>query len=362
MGFRTKLARVQDMLRMSKSRGLASALKVAWNRYCYDHFTSSSLPVVCKTRPYCVQIETSRACNLRCKMCEYSYRTDNGPTMRLEEFKAVLAEFPYVQSVDITGIGEPFCNNDFLDILRHAKSLGVYVVFSTNGNLLTEDKMRALIDMGTDEVRFSLDAATKATHEEIRRGSDFTRVTGAISTFSRMVEESRVAKPRRHISCTISRENLDEAPLVVNLAQLLGANGVTFLDLIVFQGGVYEANARIGVASEEQLARIRRQIREAAERTGVEVTTGLGLSIEQPGRMICMRPWINAYINVMGDVYPCCRVTQRNEKTDKYKLGNLFVDRFDDIWNSPAYQTLREEMAHPTAIPRVCVGCDMVRK
>ena len=362
MSLHSKLLRLTDMLQMSKRRGLLDASRVAWNRYCYDHFTSGSLPVLCKTRPYCVQIETSRACNLRCKMCEYSYRQDNGPTMRVDAFKTVLAQFPSVQSVDVTGIGEPFCNKDFLDIVRHAKSQGLYVVFSTNGNLFTEDIMQELIDIQVDQIRFSLDAATKKTHEDIRRGSDFTRVTGAIALLSRMVVQAGKSKPQRHISYTISHENLDEAPLIVNLARELGVGGVTFLDLIVFQGGVYDTTARIDVASEGHMARIGEQIREAAEQTGVEVTTGQGLSMDRPPRMICMRPWMNAYVNVQGDLYPCCLVTQRNEDTDKHKFGNLFVDRFDDIWNSTAYQTLREEMAHPTVVPQMCVGCKMVRK
>ena len=362
MSFYTKFGRITNMLQMSGRRGLIGAFKVALNRYRYDHFTSQRLPDRCATGPYAAQIETSRACNLRCPMCEYSYRQDNGAIMRFATFRKILDQLTTISSLDITGIGEPFCNKDFLDCLRYAKSKGLRLKFSTNGNLLTQDKIASVVDIGVDEIWFSLDAATKACHERVRKGSDFDRVTGAIQALSKCAEEAGKGEPQCCICYTLSRENIEEAPKAIGLAKRLGAERLEFRDLIVFDGGDYSEDTRIESMGDEYLVGIRDQIRTEQERTGLDVTLSLKLGNEAVHSRLCMDPWRSVFVDIEGNLYPCCRVTQRNEDITKYRMGNLLSERFEDIWNKQEYQLLRRNMAHPSNIPPMCVGCDMVIK
>lgn len=342
--------------------GLAGAIRAGANRYRYDHQVSRELPSRSPTTPYHVQIETSRVCNLRCKMCEYSYMENKGHVMSLEMFQKILAQFPALMSVDITGIGEPFCNPAFLDIVRHAKSQGLYVGFVNNGNLMTEERMDALIDMKVDLIQFSVDAATKATHESIRLHSDFDRVTSRIATLSKKVKQSGQAVPVLHMNFTMSRENVHETSQFVGLAKSLGVTDVSFRCLIVFEGGVYGNEDKIDDLGTERLVSIGDELLEEGRKHGVNVHLDPILTRKGQDPRICMRPWMDAFVDVFGNLYPCCLVTQRNQDMSQYVLGNLLNSRFEEIWNGETYQKLRADMADPRRIPPICDGCVMLKR
>ncbi len=53
-------------------------------------------------------------------------------------------------------------------MIRYLKDRGTYVLFNTNGTLLTERKGRELIDSGLDELRVSLDAAEPVAFKAVR--------------------------------------------------------------------------------------------------------------------------------------------------------------------------------------------------
>jgi MoaA/NifB/PqqE/SkfB family radical SAM enzyme len=362
MSLSSKISRIRDVVHQSRKRGLGEAFRAAWNRYRYDHSVSQSLPVVSTTTPYHLQVEPSRVCNLRCRMCEYSYMENKGHVMSLENFRKILAEFPALGSLDLTGIGEPFCNPDFLDMVRHAKERGLYVEFVNNGNLLTEARMDALIEMELDLIMFSIDAATKETHEAIRVHSRFDRVLEAIRTLGEKVGASGRGVPERHMNFTMSLENVDEAPDAVPLAKSVGVSLVAFRYMKVFEGSAYGAEDCIETLGAARLAEIREAILEQSRRHGVRVDLDPLLAGTADQERICKRPWMNAYVDVFGNLYPCCLVTQTNHDITSISLGNLLQTRFVDLWNNGFYQGLRTSMRHPTEIPDLCRGCAMLNK
>ncbi len=55
---------------------------------------------------------------------------------------------------------------------------------------------------------------------------------------------------------------------------------------------------------------------------------------------LCPYPWFNMNVTWQGEVVPCCR-----DLTPKTVLGNVFeVDSLWEIWNSPAYISLRKAL------------------
>jgi radical SAM protein with 4Fe4S-binding SPASM domain len=362
MGFRSKLARLSEFATRMRRTGWREAYQTSLNRYRYDHSVSAQLPVVTPAYPYHIQIETSRVCNLRCKMCEYTFMSNKGTILRLQPFQTILDQFPAVQSIDLTGIGEPFCNPDFLKILAYAKQRGLYVEFANNGNLLTDERIEALIELGIDNTQFSVDASTHETHESVRAWSDFDRVQSAIRKLCAGIRESGRTDMEVRLTFTMSRENIAEAPAFVGLARSLGVGAVIFRDLIVFEGSGYGAEDKVTTLDIAQLKEIRDRIFEQAKVHQVDVTVDTALDSVLPGWQICRRPWNSVFVDVYGNLYPCCLVTQRNNDTTQYAIGNLFLTPFTELWNGAEYQTLRREMAHPTAIPSVCEGCRYVHK
>ena len=56
-----------------------------------------------------------------------------------------------------------------------------------------------------------------------------------------------------------------------------------------------------------------------------------------------------SYVTVEGDVTPCCNYYDSRE----IKLGNVFEESIEDIWNGEAYQALRRTLAQGE-LPDIC--------
>ena len=69
-------------------------------------------------------------------------------------------------------------------MIRYLKDRGTYVLFNTNGTLLTERKGRELIDSGLDELRVSLDAAEPKAFKAVRGRDMFARIVRNVSAIS----------------------------------------------------------------------------------------------------------------------------------------------------------------------------------
>ena len=75
---------------------------------------------------------------------------------------------PKLPRVVLHGVGEPMLVKDLPRMIRYLKDRGVYVLFNTNGTLLTKSNGQALIDAGLDELRVSLDAAESSVFQMVR--------------------------------------------------------------------------------------------------------------------------------------------------------------------------------------------------
>lgn len=104
-----------------------------------------------------VQIHPSLKCNLCCEHCYSS----SGPWQRNElnpvlvcELVTDAAQMGY-RVVSVSG-GEPFLYSGLVDVLRHAKALGLRTAITTNGYFLQQAKLEPLRDL-LDTVAVSLD-------------------------------------------------------------------------------------------------------------------------------------------------------------------------------------------------------------
>ncbi len=70
----------------------------------------------------------------------------------------------------------------------------------------------------------------------------------------------------------------------------------------------------------------------------------------------CMRPWSTAYITANGNALPCCIAPFATTDYDSLKLGNVFEQPFDDVWNADRYQAWREKLLGDAPHP-ACAGC-----
>jgi len=77
--------------------------------------------------PWCLEIETSTACNLKCVMCEHTYWNEPPKFMTFDQFKHIVDQFPRLKRVCPTGIGNGFLNPDYPRMLEYLKKRNYYV-------------------------------------------------------------------------------------------------------------------------------------------------------------------------------------------------------------------------------------------
>jgi MoaA/NifB/PqqE/SkfB family radical SAM enzyme len=178
-----------------------------------------------------VNIETTKFCNLRCRMCVQfnDGTTVSGPHMGIDEFRRIAESvFPYVDRWQPSVSGEPTLSKDFAAMLELARHFGVKAEVFTNGTLLSE-RMVELLAPNLGSVTISFDGATEATFEAIREGAEYAAVRANVE---RLVSFCRATLAPRHqpvfgFNCTLMRKNVDELPALVRLASELDLDFVS---------------------------------------------------------------------------------------------------------------------------------------
>jgi radical SAM protein with 4Fe4S-binding SPASM domain len=176
--------------------------------------------------PKFVNIETTRFCNLRCRMCVQFQdgTTVSGPHMGIDEFERIAnSVFPYVERWQPSVSGEPLMSKDFLRMLALAERFGVKAEIYSNGTLLHDAMVRKLVP-NLAAVTISFDGASKETFEDIREGADHGDVLAGIR---RLVDACRRTlpadlQPQIGLACTVMERNVREVPDLVRLVHSLG--------------------------------------------------------------------------------------------------------------------------------------------
>ena len=137
-------------------------------------------------RPRYIQLETVTKCNAECPFC---------PQHEIVRSPARMPEATWKKIVDDTrGWGvtyrpfltnEPFVDKRQAEITRYIKENDptARVEYNTNGELMTEDLGRALLEAGVDIVRFSIDGFSPETYEPSRVGIPYAKVLERTTRF-----------------------------------------------------------------------------------------------------------------------------------------------------------------------------------
>ncbi|HEY3038999.1 MAG TPA: radical SAM/SPASM domain-containing protein [Pyrinomonadaceae bacterium] len=161
---------------------------------------ASLLPYDSRVNPYFphqILMETTSACQLRCKMCAREESLKKG-TLKIGQMEEWLAEkiIDEVASVNpktrlwFCYFGEPTISKQLWRRVRLAKDKGAEcTIINSNGNLLKPAMADQLIDSGLDEIYIGLDAATAATYSRVRIRGDYDTVVSNINYLLRKKPE-----------------------------------------------------------------------------------------------------------------------------------------------------------------------------
>jgi MoaA/NifB/PqqE/SkfB family radical SAM enzyme len=338
----------------------------------YFEKPETQLSPVAEQEPVCLYLETTNRCNLLCTTCPRTYeQLEPEADMSWELFTSLIDQYPNIARVVLHGIGEPMLVKDLALRVKYLKDRNIYVLFNTNGTLLTEANGRALIEAGLDELRVSLDAAESEVFQMVRGKDFFDKIVANVKNFTRMQRELNAPKPRVSLWLTGLRETVDQLPNFVRLAHSVGVTEVYLQRLVFFDDPMSENSLARAESALFEHTTVREEalIREAeavAKELGVmfsasgAVDPGESIKMQRSDSpwSLCRRPWSLMYITANGRVLPCCIAPFSMKGYGSFTLGDATQSSLREIWNGAEYQRFREGLL-TSAPPPACTNCGL---
>lgn len=207
------------------------------------------------------------------------------------------------ETVYLQGWGEPLLHPDLWRMAHLAKEAGCRVGFTSCGSLLLEDAITQIIDGRVDILSVSFAGATAKTHESLRIGSDFARLTANVRQLA-AVRAAAGSELFLELHYLMMRPNLHELPAFVRLAADLGADEVVATNLTyAFTPEMDRLRVFAATPDPVHLALVAAAEQEAG-RLGIAFRT-YPLTAGDAVMECDARPTETAFVNCRGEVTPC---------------------------------------------------------
>jgi len=338
----------------------------------YFEKPETQLSPVARHEPVCLYLETTNRCNLLCTTCPRTYeQLEPEADMSWSLFTSLIDQYPNIARVVLHGIGEPMLVKDLAQRVKYLKDRNIYVLFNTNGTLLTQANGRALIEAGLDELRVSLDAAEPEVFQMVRGKDFFDKIVANVKDFTRMQRELDAPRPRVSLWLTGLRETVDQLPNFVRLADSIGVTEVYLQRLVFFEDPMSEnslarAESALFEHTTEHEEALIHEAESVAKQLGVvfsasgAVDPGESIKMQRSDSpwSLCRRPWSLMYITANGRVLPCCIAPFSMKGYSSFTLGDATQSSLREIWNGPEYQRFREGLL-TSAPPPACANCGL---
>lgn len=144
--------------------------------------------------PFIVFVDPASSCNFKCTFCPTGHRDMIAKTgryqgiMKFDLFQKIiddLGEFDRpLKVLRLYKDGEPFLNKRLADMVRYAKRSGFvdYIDTTTNGSLITPDRIGPVLEAGIDKINISVDGMNE---------EGYLKFTGFKFDFQKFIENVR---------------------------------------------------------------------------------------------------------------------------------------------------------------------------
>lgn len=360
---------IEHIVRISRPLGPDRQEKTGVDpRRYFEHVGDARTPIA-SAGPVCLYLEVTNRCNLLCETCPRTFEDLEPPAdMSWDLFRRIVDQYPSISRVVMHGVGEPMLVRALPRMVRYLTDRGTYVLFNTNGTLLTEKKGDELAAAGLHELRVSLDAANREVFREVRGKDMFDRIVRNLRAFIRRRREAGQDRPRVSLWLTGLKETLDQLDDFVRLAEDVGVGEVYLQRLVFFPEGRGLARERSALFESLQADETRKieAAQHLARSKGIRFdasgATEPGTSVKRSGEekpwSLCRRPWTLMYFTAHGRALPCCIAPFSVPGYENFTLGDAKVDTLEAIWNGSAYTAFRRALLSDRP-PATCAGCGM---
>lgn len=309
--------------------------------------------------PETVQIEITRQCNLRCRMCrrnDSAILPESVGHMKMSTWRRTLEIVPDISYVGLVGFGEPVLHPQFGKMLRELDAEGVPFSFSTNGIAITSrdvEQWSSLEHLAS--INVSIDSPDSAVYENVRGGS-LQKATAGLS----ILVQGLPFRVVLNVSSVVMMSNIQS---LYAFPDLLAEWGVTsFLLQDLHETTSLSDGERPSEKEREQLFA---HVRSACAHHGMCLTihdfgAQLAEDVSEPDMTNslfpvnrtrnCLAPWDTPYIDKNGDVFPCCLADKNSV------MGNVVDTDFDEIWVGQRFRTFRKNLMNGDLL-EMCRRC-----
>lgn len=277
--------------------------------------------------PLYLMLEQTYLCNLRCPMCIQGMPEPRkefelgGERMSRELFEKIILEGERhgCPSVSMHVNDEPLLVKDLPERIAFARDHAFMdIIMTTNGTLLTKEKIRQVIEAGVTHILFSLDAATEETYNRVRPGGNYAKALAAVEAARRFRDSRGSVLPVLRASFVQNRLNQHETEAFLEKF----THRVDFVEIQGFTK-YYARTDHLIPADSVPIADFN-----------------------------CNEPWRKLIVRANGDVLPCCSFYGY-----EIPLGNLKDSTLHELFNAPQMKKLRDDFKRGVYENPACKSC-----
>ncbi len=345
-------------------------------------------------KPVLLWLESTARCNLRCAKCGHGFDPPGTQrTLPRNLADAVIDEaddyFAAAVKVRTSGYGEMFLFSRLRSLIERVKSYGCWTEGTTNGVVIDRSEVDWLVDLGYDQLVFSIDGSEPETMQRLR-GADLARIWDILRYVRDRKEQAGATKPQIVVGFVAQSDNLHELPdLVRKLADLnvsfLAVNTLFYRKYVPGSDDPYgrlyhdynlanldRPRAEALLEEARELARqsgiafglyidLDRVYREAAGEGEEDMLVTIGTQPETGPHEIaflpkeplqpfyCVYPWTSLFVTARGTTTVCC--SMRGDVGTVLNSGDL-----DRAWNGEVLRDIRRSIARGEVHPN-CAYC-----
>ncbi len=319
-----------------------------------------------RTGPFSVTVDVTRRCNLKCPGCRFHsdkvrIPAPGDPNIQdIDEamFKRLCSELKAfrTETMVLLGEGEPFVHPRLVELVAAAKDAGFEVVLYTNGTLLDESRLQALVALSLDVLKISMWASSEEEYERNYPGAppdNFSKIVASLKDLARIKAEQKSPLPSVVLHRPISRDNYRSVEAMPGIADETGSNQLSFSPVKTRKGQL----DFMALSPDEErvltttLKKMKRDLKALSLESNIDQTLlryHIGEAVWE--KLPCYIGWIHARIKTDGTVMPCnpCNLP----------VGLLRESSFGAIWNGPAFREFRGQTITHEGLMDVGRNCD----
>lgn len=281
------------------------------------------------TAPFRIFYDITYACNLRCKHCFTDSGIQRSNELSFDEKMHLIEEVKKLGTnrISIAG-GEPLVCQDLMPFLKCCNENNIDVSLTTNGTLLTIDKILELNEINLKNLTISFDGGKKESFDYIRGGGTYDLVIAGLRLLNTYY------KNVYSIKTTLMKNNINEIESIIETAINYGCKTVKF-NCVRADGRAIQNNKSI-ILNKQEYVNVIKHIEDVKSKYNgqIQIKAPLNIFCKEDYDYIdelgfgCFAGKESICINPVGEVKPCSHFPK------EFICGNIRETSLLDIWNN----------------------------